>query len=87
MKPALEFGYDIHQIARRKAEQGRSDAELAALAGVHATTIRNVLTGRSCRPATVKAVAEALGLDLAELVVPAEAEAEPQAKTPEETAA
>ncbi len=54
----------------RAARGARSMAEVAALSGVPAETLRKIETGRIATPAffTVAALAGALGLDLAEVV-------------------
>jgi transcriptional regulator with XRE-family HTH domain len=54
----------------REARGPRSMAEVAALSGVPAETLRKIETGRIATPAffTVAALAGALGLDLAEVV-------------------
>jgi len=67
----MDYAYDINRIARRQMELGLTNAALAAAAGLHPATIANVLTGRTAKGPTVMAIAAALGLELAELVVPA----------------
>ena len=54
----------------REARGPRSMAEIAAVSGVPAETLRKIETGRIATPAffTVAALAEALGLALAEIV-------------------
>jgi len=81
----MTFLYDIEKLAQRKAALGLTDQMLARRAGLHPSTIKNILTGRTCKPPTIRKIAEALGMDLAELVVPADAE--PARKTQEEPAA
>ena len=53
----------------REARGPRSMAEIAAVSGVPAETLRKIETGRIATPAffTVAALASALGLDLAEV--------------------
>ena len=53
----------------REARGPRSMAEVAALSGVPAETLRKIETGRIATPAffTVAALADALGLPLAEI--------------------
>jgi transcriptional regulator with XRE-family HTH domain len=53
----------------REARGARSMAEIAAVSGVPAETLRKIETGRIATPAffTVAALASALGLDLAEV--------------------
>ncbi len=63
------FGYNISELARKQAELGLTDKELARRAAVHPSTVKNVLTGQTCRAPTVKRIAEALGLKLADLVL------------------
>ena len=70
----VQFVYDIKQLARRKAERGLTDVDLAKLAGVHSVTVANVLNGRTANPKTIKALAKSLGFDLAELVIEVPAE-------------
>jgi transcriptional regulator with XRE-family HTH domain len=54
----------------REARGSRSMAEIAALSGVPAETLRKIETGRIATPAffTVAALAAALGLSLEEVV-------------------
>ena len=77
--------YHIPRIAEVQATRGWTNQRLAALAGVSPATVGRLLSGQTQSRRTVKAVAEALGMDLAELVVPADAE--PARKTQEEPAA
>ena len=65
----MTFAYDISRLTFRKAQLGWTDMELARRARVSPTTVKNVLTGRSAKGGTIKALAEALGLNLADLVV------------------
>jgi transcriptional regulator with XRE-family HTH domain len=53
----------------REARGARSMAEIAAVSGVPAETLRKIETGRIATPAffTVSALASALGLDLDEI--------------------
>jgi len=67
----VTYGYDIAKLARRKAELGLTDIEVARRAQVCPSTIANLLTGRRCKGPTVKAVANVLGMNLADLVIPA----------------
>jgi lambda repressor-like predicted transcriptional regulator len=67
----MTFGYDISKLSLRKAELGWTDARLASQAGVHASTVKNVLTGKTCKGPTVKRLAEALGVNMSDIVVPA----------------
>lgn len=55
----------------RKARGDRSMAEVAAVAGISAETLRKIETGRAPTPAffTVAALARALGLSMDDLVV------------------
>ncbi|MGW6460911.1 helix-turn-helix domain-containing protein [Streptomyces sp. NPDC055078] len=55
----------------RKARGDRSMAEVAAVAGLSAETLRKIETGRAPTPAffTVAALAAALGLSMDELIV------------------
>ncbi len=59
----------MSKIAREQAARGWTDGRLAGVAGVHAATIGRLLSGQTQRMETVKAVADALGLDLSELVI------------------
>jgi transcriptional regulator with XRE-family HTH domain len=54
----------------REARGGRSMAEIAAASGVPTETLRKIETGRIATPAffTVAALADVLGLSLAEIV-------------------
>ena len=54
----------------REARGPRSMADIAAVSGVPAETLRKIETGRIATPAffTVAALAEALGLSLADIV-------------------
>ena len=65
----MAFAYDIDRLARRQAELGWTDLKLATVAGVHPSTVKNVMTERTCRPSTVRSLAEALGFPLADIVV------------------
>lgn len=67
---AQGFGYDIAAVARAKTAQGLTKGALAELAGVHATTIKNVLTGASGTPTTMGKIAKALKLDLDDITIP-----------------
>lgn len=69
----MKFKYDISRIERRMLELGLCDKDVAETAGIHPSTVKNVLTERSHRRATVKVVAEAVGLSLAEIIVEVEA--------------
>ena len=59
----------------RQARGSRSMAEIAAASGVPVETLRKIETGRIATPAffTVAALAEAVGLSLAEVVAYCEA--------------
>ena len=63
------FGYDIDRLAEKKALMGLTNAELAKRTGLHASTIANVLEGRTAKGPTVKRIAEVLGLELGSIVV------------------
>ncbi|WP_330308521.1 MULTISPECIES: helix-turn-helix transcriptional regulator [unclassified Streptomyces] len=65
-----ERGERLGQLLR-KARGGRSMAEVAAVAGISAETLRKIETGRAPTPAffTVAALARALGLSMDDLVV------------------
>ena len=65
------YEYDISKLAERKARLGLTDKVIAQRAGVHPSTVKNVLTGQTCKAPTIKKLAEALGLDLSELVIEA----------------
>jgi len=69
-----EYRYDIAAIRRRQAEQGLDNNGLAKRAGVHPTTVTSVLTGKTAKPPTVKKIAEALGIELADIVVEIDAD-------------
>ncbi len=66
----MNYEYDISQLARRQAELGFCDLELSKRAGVHPSTVKNVFTGRTAKPGTLRKIAEALGIDLADIVIP-----------------
>jgi hypothetical protein len=68
-KRTMDFTYDISKLAQRKARLGWTNMRLAQAARVHGATVSNVLSGRTCKPPTVKKLAEAMGLDLTDLVV------------------
>ena len=70
----MEYTYNIEPFLRKVAEQGLSYADLAEKAGVHISTVRYALGGGKARPPTMKAIADSLGVDLAQLVVPVDAE-------------
>jgi transcriptional regulator with XRE-family HTH domain len=65
----MTFRYDISRLAFRKAELAVSDTELAKRAGVHPSTIKNILTGKTRKASTIRAIAEAMGVDVATLVI------------------
>lgn len=69
MRFMVEYGYDIDALARRKAELGLLDADLARKAGVTPRTVYNILTGQTSNARTIRKLAEAMGLNLADLVV------------------
>jgi len=77
----MTFEYDTSKIARVQAERGLTDTALALAAGVHPSTVKNVLTGRSGTPTTIRKLAFALDLKLSDLVV----EASPGARRSEVT--
>ena len=64
----MAFDYDIEMLARRKAEMGMLDVELARLAKVTPSTVKNVLTRKTSKAPTIRKIAEALGMNLADLV-------------------
>ena len=68
----MAYDYDIDRLARAKAAQGLSASAVADRAGVTPSTVANVLHRRTRKPDTVRRIAEALNLDLGEIVVPAE---------------
>ena len=66
------FGYDIKKLAQQKAELGMLDCELARLANVAPSTVKNVLTRQTTKPTTIKKIADALGVPMSEIVIPVE---------------
>ncbi len=83
----MRYSYNIEPLARRQAEEGLTYEGLGQKTGLRGNTIRNALMGRACNPPTIKKIADALGVPMAELVVPVEAEPQPKNQTPEESAA
>jgi transcriptional regulator with XRE-family HTH domain len=65
------YAYDIKKLAKRKAELGLVDRDLARLAGVVPSTVKNVLTGKTAKASTIKRIADALGVDLASITTEA----------------
>jgi len=65
-KPRL---YDTGKLLAAQARRGWTNDRLAELADVHPATVGRLMKGETQRKATVKAVADALGLDLGDLVV------------------
>ncbi len=63
------FGYDIEKLEHKKASLGMTDLELARLAGVTPSTVKNVLTGKTCKAPTIRKIAEALKIPLETIVV------------------
>jgi len=68
-----EFRYDIEAIGRKAASLGLNKAAIARRAGVTPTTVANVLRRKHSSPGTVKKIAEAVGLQLGDLVVSSDA--------------
>jgi DNA-binding phage protein len=68
----MEHGEWVEPQLLREARGQRSMAEIAAVSGVPAETLRKVETGRIATPAffTVSALAAALGLSLEEIARP-----------------
>lgn len=66
----IRYGYNLHVLARRQAELGLNDGELGEKAQCSYKTIENFHKGLSMTPRTVKKLADALGVDLATIVVP-----------------
>jgi transcriptional regulator with XRE-family HTH domain len=64
------FRYNTKPLARRAAELGLTQAELARRAGVSAGTISNVMAGRGGKGKTIGLIAGVLGLSLGKLVIP-----------------
>ena len=65
----VTYGYDIARLARKQAELGLTNQEVARLAHIHPSTVKNVMSGATRKGPTVKAIATALGVEMADLVV------------------
>lgn len=65
----MNFGYDIKQLARAQADRGLTNDALGRLAKVHATTVKNVMAGRSGTPTTISKLATAMDLSVKDLVL------------------
>ena len=68
----VTFGYDVDKLAEKMAVRGMTMQRVGKLAGVHPSTVANVLRRRTCKAPTVKKIAEALGLSLEEIIVRSE---------------
>ena len=64
-----DYGYDIEKIKRAAMERGWTRSRLAFFAGVSSPTVCTLFRGKRVTETTVAKVANALGLELAELVV------------------
>ena len=62
---------NAERIIRQREEQGWSQTQLAKEAGVASGTMSRVERGMEANPATVKRVADALGLTVADIRAPA----------------
>jgi len=62
--------WDLDRIALEKAAKGLTDTGLAAACRVSRPTISGIMAGRSTKASTMKKIAGALGIPLAELVIP-----------------
>lgn len=63
------FGYDIEKIKRVAMERGWTRSKLAHFAGVTSPTVCTLFRGERVTETTIAKVADALGLELAKLVV------------------
>ncbi len=65
----LEWFVDVHRIERARISLGLTRRDLAKVARVDAGTVGDMLAGRR-RPTfgTIRAIARALGLDLAQVI-------------------
>lgn len=61
--------YDIARIERERLIKGWSKDKLAQIADVDPKTITNVERGDGGNPATIKAIADALGIPMRELLI------------------
>ena len=64
----MDVGYDLEKMRIRQLQLGLSDAEVAKKAGVATKTVRSVRRRGPVTIGSVRKVARALGLDLANLV-------------------
>ena len=62
--------WDLDRVDYVKLTLGLTDEALAVASNLCPQTIANVLSGRSVTPTTMKKIADALGIPLAELVIP-----------------
>ena len=67
------YRYDVDRIEEKRLAKGWSRHQLGLAAGLSNKTITQILRGKSM-PRSVAKVAAALGLDLADLVIPVEQE-------------
>lgn len=61
--------YDVKQITKRRMQKGWSKTRLAKVVAVDPKTITNVERGSGGKPETIKAIADALGISMKELVL------------------
>ncbi len=64
--------YDISILRDRLYAMGKRHSFLAEMTGLHKVTISRVLTGATEDPASIKKIADVLGVNLVDIVVPSE---------------
>jgi len=65
--------YNVTKLFDEQARRGWTDTRLAAIASLSPATVGRVRLGHTQRVSTVKALADALGVEIGELVDAAEA--------------
>ncbi len=63
------FTYDISALEQARAKRGLTKTKLCAIVSFHPSAYTRILTGRTRNPETIKKFADALGLDMEDLVV------------------
>lgn len=61
--------YDIRKLQRARREKGLCFTDIAKICGLHPSTISKAEAGEIAGPRTIKAMADVLGLSMAELII------------------
>ena len=64
------YGYDINKLEHKRVTKGLTKEKLANLAGIHPSTVSNVLSGRCGTETTIGKIAVALEIDLSDITIP-----------------